>query len=83
MVVDKEYQGKGIGKRLIKRAQEVILKETETAIIRIETTSQKQYAHARYLYRRMGFTEAERIANFYFSGDGLMIFSKEIKNERS
>lgn len=80
LVVDKEYQGKGIGKRLIKRAEEVLLKEKGKAIIRIETSSQKQYTHARGLYKIMGFIEAGRIPNFYSPGDDLLIFYKEVKN---
>lgn len=82
LAVDKEFQEKGIGKRLIKRAEDYILSNTKRAIIRIETSSLKQYAHARGLYKRAGFNEAGRIANFYSLGDDLIIFSKEItKND--
>jgi len=78
LAVDKAYQGKGIGKKLLKDVEEHILKEDPQANIRVETSTLKEYAHARNLYYKAGFQEVGRIKDFYASGDDVIIFYKQI-----
>ncbi|MBF0522954.1 MAG: GNAT family N-acetyltransferase [Candidatus Omnitrophica bacterium] len=80
LVVNKNFQGRGIGKKLMKRMEEFILPKEDKAIIRLETSSKTEYAHARRLYERLEFNEAVRIPNFYDQGDDLMIYYKQIGN---
>lgn len=79
LVVDREYQGKGFGKRLILRAQEEMLKDFNKIIIRLETSSLRQYSCARYLYEKMGFQKVGQIKDFYCIGDDLIIYAKELE----
>jgi len=78
LVVDKQYQGKGYGKNLLKRVESYILEQQDKAILRVETSTKKEFSHARNLYSRQGFREVGRIANFYAPADDLIIYSKEI-----
>lgn len=79
LVVDKQFQGKGFGKRLLKRIEDFILQRQKHAVLKIETSAKKEYAYARNLYIRHGYHEIGRIPHFYALFDGLIIYSKEIK----
>lgn len=78
LVVAKETQGKGIGKRLIKRMEEFILQKEAQAILRVETSTKHEFAHARNLYAKCGFNEVGRIPHFYTHHDDLIIYYKQI-----
>ena len=81
VVVDKKYQGKGIGSRLIRAVEAYILEEEGFATMRLETSSRKEYMGTRIFYIKNGFTEAGRIPDFYASGDDLVIFYKKVEPE--
>ncbi|MFH1768219.1 MAG: N-acetyltransferase, partial [Candidatus Omnitrophota bacterium] len=78
LVVDKNYQGKGFGRKLLKRMEEFILQNGSGAVLRVETSTKKEFAHARNLYARQEFKEVGRIPDFYEEGDSLIIYYKEI-----
>ncbi|MBN1794845.1 MAG: GNAT family N-acetyltransferase [Candidatus Omnitrophica bacterium] len=78
LVVHRDCQGKGIGKNLIRRIEHFIALSHARALLRVETSGRKEYAHARNLYVKMGFTQACSIPNFYDAGDDLMIYYKEL-----
>ena len=78
LMVDKTCQGQGIGKRLLTAVEEHVLALQQKAIIRVETSTKKEYAHARNLYERIGYKESGRIPNFYAIGDDLITLYKEI-----
>ena len=79
LMVDKEWQGKGIGKKLIIELEKFIFKTDERAILRVETSTKKEYSHARNLYSKQGFNEVGRIPDFYAEGDDLIIYFKNTK----
>ena len=81
VVVDKKYQGKGVGSRLVKKVEEYILEEEGFATMRLETSSRKEYVGTRIFYIKNGFKEAGRIPGFYASGDDLVIFYKRVEPE--
>lgn len=78
LVVERDHQGKGIGKKLLKRVEDHILKEFNKCNIRVETSTRKEYAHARNLYLKTGFQEIGRITDFYDQGDDVIVFYKRI-----
>lgn len=78
LVVDKDHQGKGFGKNLIKRVEEHIVQQNPSYNLRVETSTRKEYAHARNLYLKTGFQEIGRITDFYDTGDDVVIFYKRI-----
>ncbi|MFH1771889.1 MAG: GNAT family N-acetyltransferase [Candidatus Omnitrophota bacterium] len=77
LAVSSNFQGKGTGKKLLEKAEDFILRKNKQAVIRVETSARKEYAHARNLYVRRGFKEAGRIHGFYSIKDDLVIFYKE------
>jgi ribosomal protein S18 acetylase RimI-like enzyme len=78
IVVDKNSQGRGIGKKLLKKAEEYISVHCKKAVLRVETSSKKEYFIARHFYLKQGFIEAGRIPDFYSQHDDLVIFYKGI-----
>lgn len=81
LIVDKNFQGKGIGKRLIQRVENFILQKEKRPILKVETSSKREYSHARNLYSKQGFKELGRISDFYTKGDDLIILYKEFNSE--
>ncbi|MBU1122148.1 MAG: GNAT family N-acetyltransferase [Candidatus Omnitrophota bacterium] len=74
LVVDLGRQGKGIGGKLIRMCQDFILGNGDSAILKVETSTKKEFAHARNLYVKQNFKEAGRIPNFYKENDDLIIY---------
>ncbi len=81
MAVERSCQGRGVGRKLLRRVEEFILDRQPRAILRVETSSRKEYVHARNLYGKQGFQVTGRIPNFYSPGDDLIVFHKEVKNQ--
>ena len=78
MAIDKDLQGKGIGTRLLRRVEALILSAMDKAVIRVETSARKDYVLAQNFYHKRGFIQAGIIPDFYGSCDDLMIFYKKI-----
>lgn len=76
LMVDKYIQGKGIGRKLLKKAEEFISLKQKGAVLRVETSTRKEFDHARNLYLKQGFKEVGRIPHFYGKGDDLIIYYK-------
>ncbi|MBN2484251.1 MAG: GNAT family N-acetyltransferase [Candidatus Omnitrophica bacterium] len=79
LIVDKKYHGKGLGKKMMQRAEEFILTCTSEALIRVETSTRREYAIACDFYRKRGFIQSGIIPDFYGAGDDLVIFYKKIR----
>ncbi|MDI6806240.1 MAG: GNAT family N-acetyltransferase [Candidatus Aenigmarchaeota archaeon] len=73
--VKPEYQGNGIGKALLKKAESDVKDEYERFFV--YTGSSKEFAKAREFYKRNGFVE-EQLEKYKFDEDTL-IFSKELR----
>ena len=82
MVVSSADQGKGVGRYMLQEIEKAIVEQTPRAVIRVETSTRKEYSPARTFYLRQGFLEAGRIEDFYSSGDGLVTYVKNINNQK-
>lgn len=75
IAVDPEYHGKGIGKRLLQFAEQLV-KETGGRLIVAETSSTEKYRSTRVFYQHSGYSEVTRIKDYYRNGDDLVIYGK-------
>ncbi|MEM2122535.1 MAG: GNAT family N-acetyltransferase [Candidatus Bathyarchaeia archaeon] len=75
VAVDPEFQGRGIGGRLLSYAEEYARNRGARKLM-IETSSRRDYEPARSLYERMGFREIARIPDFYSPEDAKIIYEK-------
>jgi len=75
IVTDAKYQGKGIGKELLKHAEEFI-KEEKGYLVLAETSSQPSYEATRKFYLNNDYEVLAEIKNFYKVKDNLIIFGK-------
>jgi len=81
LVVNKLYQGRGIGRGLLERVEQYIGHQQHKAYIRVETSTRMEYCQARNLYAKMSYSQIARVRNFYGQGDDSIIFYKEINQE--
>lgn len=77
IVVDKEYQGIGIGK-LLNAETEKRIKNMGGIQIIAETSSKRQYNSTRKFYASTGYKRIISIPDFYDKGDGKVIFLKRL-----
>jgi ribosomal protein S18 acetylase RimI-like enzyme len=78
LVVGADFQGRGLGRALIKKMEEFAVRKCGRAVLRVETSGHALYDRARRFYRAAGFHQAGRIADFYASGDDLVLFAKDL-----
>ncbi|MBI5875733.1 MAG: GNAT family N-acetyltransferase [Deltaproteobacteria bacterium] len=78
IAVDPPWQGKRVGKMLIKHLENILKHENARMII-AETSSQPKYDKARLFYEKSGFMEASRIKDFYRVGDDKIVYIKQLK----
>jgi len=75
IAVGSDTQGKGIGKRLIAYAEELV-KSKGGRLILAETSSRPDYINTRQFYLHSGYSEVAHIKDFYKIGDDLIIYGK-------
>lgn len=75
IVVDSDLHGKGIGRKLLKHAEEFI-KEKKGYLVIAETSSQPSYEATRKFYHSNDYEVLADIKNFYKVNDNLIIFGK-------
>jgi ribosomal protein S18 acetylase RimI-like enzyme len=75
MAVDNEKRRIGIGKTLLKSAEEEIF-GLRGKLILVETSSKPNYLNTRKFYKRNGYRQVSRITDFYAPDDHLIIFEK-------
>ena len=75
IVVDSDLHGKGIGKKLLKHAEEII-KEKKGYLVIAETSSQPSYEATRKFYHSNDYEVLADIKDFYKVNDNLIIFGK-------
>ncbi len=78
IVVDPAHQNKGIGKRLLKHAEDFV-REKKGRWILAETSSKESYTSTRNFYLRNNYSILAEIKDFYTIKDNLIIFGKYIK----
>ncbi len=78
VAVERNLQGRGIGKTLLSRMQQEILADEEWGVIRLETAGRDAYTPTRTFYERTGFQVAGIIPDFYRAGDSLITYCRSI-----
>jgi len=75
IAVKPSSQGKGIGKKLMAHAEELI-QSLGGRLVVAETSSTQRYDKTRQFYLNTGYTELARIREYYRAGDDLVVYGK-------
>lgn len=78
IAVDKELQGRGIGKQLVGAVEQAVRAERGRLIL-IETGGKPAYASQRGFYASLGYREVARVPDFYEDGDDRVIYQKRLR----
>ncbi len=77
IAVKKEFMNWGLGKILLKMAEDKI-RADKGVNIWVETSSRKEYEATRSFYQKRGYDVASELTDFYSRGDNKVIFHKLI-----
>ena len=75
IAVHPDYQGKGLGRRLIAETERLIKRAGGTRTY-VDTSQRVQYASTRAFYESCGYSLESVLADFYAPGDGKVIYCK-------
>ncbi len=75
IVADPEATEKGIGKKLLEHAEEIV-RQRKGRWLLAETSSKESYTRTRNFYLRNNYTIVAEINDFYSIGDNLIVFGK-------
>jgi ribosomal protein S18 acetylase RimI-like enzyme len=75
IAVDPLFQGRGVGRRLMEKAEKEAVHQGGR-MMAVETSSREDYGPTRSFYRRLGYSEEARVADYYAPGDDKIIFVK-------
>ena len=77
IAVDKSKHRGGVGKRLLKFAEEEIARRGGRMLL-VETSSQETYGGTVQFYEKTGYELVGKIRDYYKSGDDKLIFMKQV-----
>ena len=77
IAVHPDYQGKGLGRRILKETERLIRESSGTRIY-VETSQRVQYASTRAFYENSGYRLEAVLADFYAPGDGKVVYCKSL-----
>ena len=77
IVVDPNFQGKGIGSKLLSFLEDVV-RGKGGRIILADTSTIPQYEKTQKFYLRNGFQEVARVPDYYYPGNDRVTFCKKI-----
>jgi ribosomal protein S18 acetylase RimI-like enzyme len=77
IVVDPNFQGKGIGSKLLDFLEEGVREEGGRMIL-ADTSTIPQYEKTKNFYLQNGFQEVARIPDYYYPGNDRITFCKRI-----
>jgi ribosomal protein S18 acetylase RimI-like enzyme len=77
IVVDKPYQGHGVGRQLLDQTEDSISAMAGTRVY-AETSSQTLYEPTRAFYQHSGYQEEACLKDFYAPGDSKIIYVKAL-----
>ena len=77
IAVHPDYQGKGLGRRILKETERLI-RESSGSRIYVETSQRVQYASTRAFYENCGYRLETVLADFYAPGDGKVVYCKSL-----
>jgi aminoglycoside 6'-N-acetyltransferase I len=80
IVSDPEFSGKGIGKSLLKHAEDFV-RNCNGRWLLAETSSKESYTSTQNFYLRNNYTIISEIRDFYAAGDNLLVFGKYFNNK--
>jgi ribosomal protein S18 acetylase RimI-like enzyme len=75
IAVDPSSQGSGVGRRLLKHAEEQV-RQCGARMLCLETSSQGGYRRTRSFYEQAGYVEESCIRDFYKPGDDRLTYVK-------
>ncbi|MGW8312308.1 MAG: GNAT family N-acetyltransferase [Desulfuromonadales bacterium] len=75
IAVDPSSQGSGVGRRLMKHAEEQV-RQRGARMLCLETSSQGGYQRTRSFYEQAGYVEESCIRDFYKPGDDRLTYVK-------
>jgi ribosomal protein S18 acetylase RimI-like enzyme len=81
IVVHNNARGRGIGKELLRRSEEIIAAQGGERLY-IETASRDQYNPTRRFYFDCGYRKEALLEDFYAPGDGKVIYVKVLHSSR-
>jgi aminoglycoside 6'-N-acetyltransferase I len=79
IVVDPDAQGTGIGKKLLKHAEDLIIEKKGRWLL-AETSSKDNYHATRSFYEKSSYKIVAQINDFYSINDHLIVFGKNFNN---
>lgn len=77
VAVDPEYQGRGVGKSLMRYAT-AIIKKHKGRLITVDTSGSPRYISTCQFYESLGYCKEACLKDFYFLGDDKVIYIKRI-----
>jgi acetoin utilization deacetylase AcuC-like enzyme/GNAT superfamily N-acetyltransferase len=77
IAVHPDYQGKGLGRRILKESERLISESGGTRIY-VETSQRVQYASTRAFYESCGYRLESVLTDFYAPGDGKVVYCKSL-----
>ena len=77
IVVDRQMQGRGLGRRILKRVEDLVAAKGGKRVY-VDTAGRALYAPTRAFYARAGYRKVGELADFYSPGDGKVIFQKDL-----
>jgi ribosomal protein S18 acetylase RimI-like enzyme len=77
---DPALHGTGVGSRLLHHCEDLVRRKQGRLIV-VETSSQPSYDPTRTFYARRGYKEEARIRGYYKTGDDLVIYTKNLKED--
>jgi D-alanine-D-alanine ligase len=77
IVVDPTVQSRGIGRRIMSHAEDLI-RAVKGRLVVIETSGSARYGKTHGFYRKAGYQEAARAADFYGPGDDKLVYMKKM-----
>ncbi len=75
IVVSPEFQGKGLGRILLREAER-LARQAGGSRLYADTSGRAQYGSTRAFYERVGFRREALLEDFYAPGDSKVIYSK-------
>ncbi len=79
IAVDPTTQHKGVGRQLLRHAEEFIAQRGGTLVV-AETSSQPKYEPTRRFYLSNAYREVSRIRDYYRTGDDLVVYGKYLSS---
>lgn len=78
LVVDKNAQGRGLGRRMVRHA-EADARKLGAHHLLAETSGTARYAPTRTFYDKVGYSVEARVRDFYAPGDDQVIYRKDLR----